>query len=265
MDKIFINGEVKSLKDNQFEVIASTGQMDRYGDNINPEGWFLSNYKKNPVILWAHNNTLPPVAKSIKTWVEDGKLMIKGEFAPTQFAQEVAVLVKEGFLNAVSVGFLPLKVDEKGNIDIESKMYRRMTEEEEKGMYDSEWGMKFDKQELLEVSWVDVPALPQALVTAREMGLNLITKELKTMDIENKFIEKIKEIEKSMSSMETAINTLEDSLKEVSAKSIAPTEGKRSQAPEKTKKRITPELRLLRIAIKALEQAIINEKVKAKK
>jgi phage head maturation protease len=225
MSKLHLEAQVKALKEGEFEVVASTGQQDRMGDKINVDGWYLKNYKKNPVILWAHDSSSPPIAKAIKTWVENKKLMVKGLFAPTPFAQELRALVEEGFLNTVSVGFLPLIEDEKGQIEIEEKMYRRATDEEvkdiNKGVYRE--GEIFKYQELLEVSWVDVPALPTALVTARELGLSLMTKALEKMsedeeDTEEDTIEvkdyidnKIKEtLEIRIAGMEEAIFTLKD-------------------------------------------------------
>jgi len=200
MPKQFLEAKVKSVskEEGTFEVVASNKKPDRYGDTIDPKGWYLKNYKKNPVILWSHSQggfgsvAIPPVAKSEKTWVEGEKeLRLRGRWAETRFAQELKQLVQGGFLNATSVGFLPLVPDEKGAIDIEGKMYRRITATElkcytEKGsveingkMYGK--GTNFTHQELLEVSWVNVPALPSALVTAREMKLDLVTKELEAV------------------------------------------------------------------------------------
>lgn len=190
MNRLYFNAIVKSLKEGEFEVVASNAKIDRFGDTINPDGWVLTNYRKNPVILWSHSTggfgetAVPPVARATKVRVEDGELRVKGVFAPTPFAQELRTLVEEGFLNAVSVGFLPLVEDEKGMIEVEGKMYRRVNEEELKELaarpVTAREGTKFEKQELLEVSWVNVPALPSALVSAKEMGLQLITKELET-------------------------------------------------------------------------------------
>ena len=188
MMKKFLQAQVKAVdkEEGVFEVIASSGKVDRLGDTIDPNGWYLKNYKKNPVILWSHNTggfgsvAVPPVGKADKIWIKDGKqLMIKGHFADTPFAQELKTLVDGGFLNAVSVGFLPLVEDKKGMIDIEGKMFRRANDDEvKKGIYDSEYGEKFTHQELLELSWVSVPALPQALVSAKAMNLELVTKAL---------------------------------------------------------------------------------------
>lgn len=201
MIKKFLEAVVKSVDKEKgtFEVVASSGKPDRLGDTIDPKGWYLKNYKKNPVILWSHMAggfgmpAIPPVARADKIWIEDEKeLRIKGHFADTPFAQELRQLVEEGFLNAVSVGFLPLVEEKKGNIEIDEKMYRRATNEEtEKGIYGE--GENFSKQELLELSWVSIPALPTALVSARKMKLDLVTKALEEMKTEPFDIETYKD------------------------------------------------------------------------
>ena len=206
MIKLFTSASIKSIdkKEGIYEVMISSGEVDRMGDTINPNGWYLKNYKKNPVILWSHSSggmfgtALPPVGRAERTWVKDGKeLWQKQVFASTEFAQELKLLVDEKCLSAQSVGFLPLVEDEKkGDIDIEGKMYRRVLDKElkaytEKGFVEingktySRDGEHFEKQELLEVSWVDVPALPSALVLAKKMNLGLVTKALEQEIKEN--------------------------------------------------------------------------------
>jgi len=161
MEKRFIDAIVKKIEPEEgvFVATVSSGQKDRMGDILNPQGWVLTNYRKNPVILWAHNQFEPPVGRSDKIWVEDDELKIKGRWAPTPFAQELRKLVEGGFLNALSVGFTPLEEPQEG------KSARR-----------------FNKQELLEISWVNVPALANALVAARKMQLPLLTKALEILD-----------------------------------------------------------------------------------
>ena len=284
-----------------FEVIASSGKTDRMGDIIDPKGWYLTNYKKNPVLLWAHNTgggfgsvAVPPVGKATKVWIENGKeLRIKGKWADTPFAQELKTLVEGGFLNAVSVGFMPLVEDKKGAIEIDEKMYRRVNDEEiKKGIYDNDYGEKFTKQELLEVSWVSVPALPQALVTARKMNLGLMTKALEekedtkekdeTPNIETA-IEDITTkdgrvisaknrtlINNCLKQMGTAIDALRELLEATEptetnsvetnpCTDITPDVSK-GRSDDKAKGRVNPELRLMRLADKAVEDALAKLK-----
>lgn len=131
-------------------VVASTSVIDRHGDTIQQDGWDLKNFKNNPVILWAHNADGEglPIGKSLKTWIDgkgkDAKLRFTCQFdMQDNFAAEVCRKVREGFINCVSVGFLP--------------------EEWEQLDEDDFWsGYNFTKQELLEISWVPVPANPEA-------------------------------------------------------------------------------------------------------
>ena len=104
MKKLYTSAKIKSVikeKENDvYEVLVSSGKVDRYGDTIDPNGWYLKNYKKNPVILWAHSSggmfgtAIPPVGQATKSWVKDEKeLWQKQIFASTPFAQELKTLV----------------------------------------------------------------------------------------------------------------------------------------------------------------------------
>jgi len=140
-------------------IVASTPILDRQGDVIDQSGWDIKNFKKNPVILWGHNvrDERPPIGKAVKTWIEgEGKkaqLMFKAQFDMADvFAADIFRKVKEGFLNMVSVGFLPTEWEA---IDKDDGPFG---------------GRRYLKQELLEISFVPVPANPEAAVQIREMG-----------------------------------------------------------------------------------------------
>ena len=149
LNKQFFTANIKQVSDTGiFEVIASTDVFDREGESINPEGWELENYKKNPVILWSHDVNALPIGKATSVHVEDGKLIIEGEFASKEanpMAHQVRLLVEAGIQRAVSVGFIPLDRD----------------------------GDTITKQELLELSFVPVPANPEALALAKEKNLDM--------------------------------------------------------------------------------------------
>lgn len=141
-------------------VVGSTNVLDRMGDVITQDGWVLDNYTKNPVILWGHNvkEERPPIGKALKVWV-DGKqqrtkkLMFQVKFdLQDSFAAEIFRKVKDGFINTVSVGFLPTE-----------------WEEMDKGQGPF-GGRKYTKQELLELSFVPVPANPEAIVALRSLS-----------------------------------------------------------------------------------------------
>lgn len=93
----------------EFEVIATSEALDRDGEVIKADGWKLEPFKKNPVLLWAHDFRIPPIG-AVTSLTRDGdKLIARGVFAKTEFAQEIRSLYDTGVLKTVSVGFIPLE------------------------------------------------------------------------------------------------------------------------------------------------------------
>lgn len=144
--------------DRTLDFTASLETSDRMGDQVNANSWKLDNYTKNPVFLWCHDYKLPPIGKAVKTWIENGSLIMRIQFADDTIvypsgmpsADTVYKLYQGGFMNAVSVGFDPSTGDMRSN---------------------SEGGTDYTGQELLELSAVPVPAHPDALRRATEAGL----------------------------------------------------------------------------------------------
>lgn len=55
--------------------VLSDKSPDRMGDVIREDGWQFDNFKRNPVALWAHNSTMPPIGKWSNLHVQ-GKALI---------------------------------------------------------------------------------------------------------------------------------------------------------------------------------------------
>lgn len=133
-------------------IVMSSANQDRQGDTINQTGWRLDSFKSNPVLLWGHDSFSPPVGRVKATALEDGKLKAKGiEWVPrevSEFAWSVSQLVELGFVKSVSVGFRPLK-----------------------WTYREDGGVDFTEQELLELSFVTLPANVDAMVEGKGFDL----------------------------------------------------------------------------------------------
>jgi HK97 family phage prohead protease len=157
--KILENCEVKKVGERQYEFTASTADMDRDGESIEVSGWDLKNFKKNPVIMFAHDYRTLPIGKATKIGVKDGKLVDVVEFPPEgtyEFADTVARLVDAGYLKTQSVGFIPKTwTDADFEDDAKGQKPRRT----------------YTKQELLEISIVPVPSNPNALMNAVKEGV----------------------------------------------------------------------------------------------
>ena len=147
------------------DFIASTATLDRYHEIIEPAGWRLDSYRRNPVFQNAHNygDILFTLGKALSTEVRtigNGAALCQR----IQFATEVNPvariaygLYKGGFLNAVSVGFIPLRWE-----DGESAAAG--------GASGPSARRRYLEQELLEVSAVAIPANPDALALGLKSG-----------------------------------------------------------------------------------------------
>lgn len=138
----------------QLKFKITTADVDRDNDTIVLEGWDFTDFKKNPVVLWAHSYSTPPVAKAVNIFRDSMSIDSVAEFTPKEmnpFGYMIYQMYKGGFLSAVSVGFQPT--------DFELAR-------------DREGGMNFTRQSLMEYSTVPVPSNPHALIQARSKGIN---------------------------------------------------------------------------------------------
>lgn len=155
------------------DFVASNDTLDRYREIIEPAGWRLDAYRRNPVFQNAHQygDILFTLGKALITEVRSCSLSCsfaeesdnptlhqsKYLFQRIQFATDVNPmariaygLYKGKFLNAVSVGFVPIRW--------------------ETGAPDAAFRRRYLEAELLEVSAVAIPANPDALALGLKAG-----------------------------------------------------------------------------------------------
>lgn len=139
----------KATADDPLEYVLSDATPDRYGDVIEPSGWNLENFKKNPIALFGHDSKFI-VGRWKNVRVEKNALRGRLELmeAVSERLKEVHTAVMAGILRAVSVGFKPI---EEARIDT---------------------GSRYIEQELVECSLVSVPANPNALQIAKQLNLS---------------------------------------------------------------------------------------------
>lgn len=149
--------ELKAVGDSQFEFVASDETVDRYGDVVRVSGWELANYKRNPIVLFQHQNA-NPVGISTKVWIDGKKLMSRIKLAAegtSAFIDTLRKLLDQNIIRAVSVGF---------GVTKEPNLIRDVKN-------DRVTGYEFVGQELLEISLVSVPANPSALSLAKSLSI----------------------------------------------------------------------------------------------
>lgn len=136
--------------------VASDGSVDRFGDVLEPAGWDLKAFRRNPVFLWNHD-TSAPIGTVPAIHVRDERLVARTRFLEAGIssqADQLFRLVEAGVLCAVSIGARALAEPE----PIRDKQ-------------DNITGLRYGAMELLELSLVSVPANPNALALGRKYGI----------------------------------------------------------------------------------------------
>lgn len=186
METRYIEAAIEKDADS-FVAVASTATIDRHGESVNQDGWDLTKFKKDPVILWAHDHNEPAIGLAKKVWVDGSgkkaKLMANISLHDvTEKARAVKTLVEQGILKTLSVGFRPLE-----------------------DMVDN----TFPKQELLEISVVNVPANPDAMMLAykslKSEGISSAT--MQEVGITEIFVKTFDEFDKRMAIMEAKVDS----------------------------------------------------------
>lgn len=134
----------KAVSTGVYDVTLSTSNLDREQDRINVNGWQV--HSAIP-LLWQHDANQLPLGRVSGLRVEGDALRGRMTFTPrglNTLADKVADLIAAGFLTSVSVGFRPLEAPK----------------------LNADGGYTYTKQELLELSVVNVPAHPEARIDA---------------------------------------------------------------------------------------------------
>lgn len=148
MKKQFIKAKVEVKADGEkITVVASDETLDRHGEVLPIESWDLSKFKKAPRMLVDHDHSVASiVGKWLKPRIEQGKLLMDANFHDiTELARATKEMVKQGYLDTVSVGFIINPPKKEGGATL---------------------------FELIETSWVTVPANPSARVQTSLKGLD---------------------------------------------------------------------------------------------
>ena len=156
--RLMVVTEARQVEDGSgHRMVIAANELSRNGDDLNLRGISFKDYRKNPVVLWAHSiYSGIPIAKTLKIGHDDqGRIVADFEFnSDDEFASRVENAWNGGFIRAASIHYIPTKVVEVRN---EAGSVERLRVEE---------------SELLEWSLVPVPADPDS-VRAAARALNL--------------------------------------------------------------------------------------------
>jgi hypothetical protein len=192
------NSKIQNPTAPTLDFIASNEALDRYHEIIVAEGWRLDNYRRNPVFQNTHQygDIIFTLGKALITEVRTvaGRpaLYQRIEFAvaANPMARIAYALYRDKFLNAVSVGFIPIRWQEADGTERSARSLphgagtqpegtpSRLTEYATRSHAPtlprsndpSAFRRRYLEQELLEVSAVGIPANPDALQLGLKAG-----------------------------------------------------------------------------------------------
>ena len=163
----------------------TTRDCDRQGDVIVPQGMNYGPYMANPVVLMNHDYHSNPVAKTVSMKADEFGVRADMEFATSSDATETWELVKGGFLNAFSVGFVVEAGVAKGVQGFNETMHAWATAQKADRETADMVTRFITRSTLLEVSIVPVPCNPSALIDQISKGMISVSQGMmKRLNIE---------------------------------------------------------------------------------
>jgi len=146
---IFQDAIFKIADDGSISWVMSDYSVDTDLERVDPKGWDLKGFKRNPVVLWSHEHMRPAIGKVESPKVKDGQLVGRVRFSSKEvdpFAAMIEGKVREGIINGGSVGFKTRKIEIVDDPKATEILIHR-------------------KQELFEFSIVNMPANTNAMAT----------------------------------------------------------------------------------------------------
>jgi hypothetical protein len=139
--------------------------LNSHGYWMSTAGCDLSQFKKNPIMLWNHNSSWGdsraeklPIGHWENIHVKDGKIMADPVFDSDEFSQLIAKKVEEHTLRMASVGALPIEISENAKHIKPGQRYATITK----------WKLK-------EASIVNIGANDNAMVALYDKAGALLT------------------------------------------------------------------------------------------
>ena len=136
----------KKQDDGSIRWVLSDYSVDRDKERMDPHGWNLKEFKKNPVVLWSHDHFRPAIGKVISPRVKGEQLIGDVVFSSAEvdaFAGMIEAKIREGIISTGSVGFKSNKIEIVDDKNEDATLIHR-------------------KQTLYEFSIVNIPANPNA-------------------------------------------------------------------------------------------------------
>jgi len=163
---------VLSETDGTVEFVASDETLDCYNEIVRVGGWRFTHFAKNSPFVNSHDySKIENLLGIVTDWrIEKGQLIETVKYArkPDTLAEWAFLMVRDGFLKAVSVGFIPLSMCSKWDGDTKD-LLAQIAELNLDAQTAAKLRVVYREQEQIELSQCIIGANPNALAKSCEM------------------------------------------------------------------------------------------------
>lgn len=168
-----VTARVLSETDGTVEFVASDETLDCYREIVRVGGWKFTHFAKNAPFVDSHDySTIKNLLGQVTDWrVEKGQLVetVRYSREPGTLAEWAFKMVRDGFLKAVSVGFVPVSMVSKWDQD-QKDFLQTIADLKLDAQLAAQVRVIYREQEQIELSQCVIGANPNALAKAYKAG-----------------------------------------------------------------------------------------------
>lgn len=168
-----VTAKVLSEKDGTVEFVASDETLDCYREIVRVNGWRFTHFAKNAPFVDSHDySSITKLLGQVTDWrIEKGQLVetVKYSREPGTLAEWAFKMVRDGFLRAVSVGFVPTSMVSKWDQD-QKDFLATIADLKLDAQQAAQVRVIYREQEQIELSQCVIGANPNALAKAYKAG-----------------------------------------------------------------------------------------------
>lgn len=163
---------VLSEQEGTVEFVASDETLDCYAEIVRVNGWKFTHFAKNAPFVNSHDySDIRNLLGQVTSWkIEGGKLIEVVKYArqPGTLAEWAFAMVRDGFLKAVSVGFVPVSMCSKWDANL-NDFAAQIAELKLDAQTAAKLRVVYREQEQIELSQCIIGANPNALAKSCEL------------------------------------------------------------------------------------------------
>lgn len=168
-----VTAKVISEEEGTVEFVASDETLDCYREIVRVGGWRFTHFAKNAPFVDSHDySSITKLLGQVTDWrIEKGQLVevVKYSREPKTLADWAFKMVRDGFLRAVSVGFVPVSMVSKWDQD-QKDFLATIADLKLDAQLAAQVRVIYREQEQIELSQCVIGANPNALAKAYKAG-----------------------------------------------------------------------------------------------